>query len=93
MGGSIFGMFQQQAPQYEQQTYSNDQIFQTAKNADQAMRDAYKNELLAQLRAGSYKNPEGVYSNVLNNQAKQQQMEAFQGSEQAPEYQSISYSG
>ena len=57
--------------------YSYNTIFQAAKNADQTMKDAYKAELLSQLRAGTYSSPQNVYGNVLSNQEKQREMDAY----------------
>lgn len=77
MGGG-FSFFQQlQPPQYQDQTFSNDQIMAAAKGADQGLRDAYKAELINQLRAGTFKDGYGVYQNVLNGRERQAQMDAY----------------
>lgn len=81
MGGSVisqmFGNGGIQPPQYQDQTFNNDQIMAAAKGADQGLRDAYKAELVNQLRSGGFKNAEGVYQNVLNGRERQAQMDAY----------------
>lgn len=64
-------------PQYQDQVFTNDQIFDAAKGADQGLRDAYKAELINQLRAGNFKDGYGVYQNVLNGRERQAQMDAY----------------
>lgn len=100
MGGSViaqlFGSGGIQAPQYQDQTFSNDQIMAAAKGADQGLRDSYKAELINQLRAGNFKDGYGVYQNVLNGRERQAQMAAYDqqlAEQQAAQQDSGSWNG
>lgn len=80
MGGSTLGqMFGQlQAPEYQNQDFSADQIMQYAKGGyGTDMANAYKAEVLNQLRNGSFKDANGVYAAMMNGNARQQQMDAY----------------
>lgn len=99
MGGSINMLQQLQPPQYQDQTFNNDQIMQYAKGGyGKDMADAYKAEVLSQLRNGTFKDANGVYSQLMNNSQRQQQMAAYdqqvaeqQAAEQAAQQQSGDY--
>jgi hypothetical protein len=99
MGGST-GMFQQllggqmQAPQYQNQNFGNNQVLDYAKsNHSYDDAQAYKNEVVNQLRNNSYKDPYGVWSNVMNAREQTKFNQAQQQPEVQPEYTSIDYSG
>ena len=78
MGGSslwqIFGAQPEQAPVAPPQ-YSNEQMLEYAKGlgGDYKQFDKYKNEIVSQLRNGSYKDPYGVWQAVRNADFQAQQ--------------------
>lgn len=82
MGGStnfmklLFGGGMQ-APQYQDQVFGNDEIMQYAKGYNKDMADAYRAEVLNQLRAGTFKDGNGVYQTLMNNNQRQAQMNAY----------------
>lgn len=86
MGGG-FGWFKEGS--FNVPTYSNQQILQEAQSNysnDAGLRDAYKNELLKQLRDKSYTTPYAVYQSVLGARAQSQhdqQLAEQQAAEQA----------
>ena len=80
MGGGMQAPMEQQpqAPQFQPQQFNQQQVMQRAgaNNLDQSK--AYQAELVNQLRGGTYKDPQGVWGNALNNYDQAQQMKAFQ---------------
>jgi hypothetical protein len=67
-----------QAPQFQPQQFNQQQIMQRAggNNVDQSR--AYQAELVNQLRGGTYKDPQGVWGNALNNYDQAQQIKNYQ---------------
>jgi hypothetical protein len=78
MGGGAPMEQQPQAPQFQPQQFNQQQVMQRAgaNNMDQSK--AYQAELVNQLRGGTYKDPQGVWGNALNNYDQAQQVKAFQ---------------
>lgn len=69
---------QPQAPQFQPQQFTQQQIMQRAGNDNMGQRQAYQAELVNQLRGGTYKDPQSVWGNALNNYDQAQQAKAFQ---------------
>lgn len=80
MGGGQMPQ-QEQASQFTPQQFNPQQIMQRAQSADLDQKKAYQAELVNQLRGGTFKGAQGVWSNVFNTYDQGQQEQAFQNSQ------------
>jgi hypothetical protein len=87
MGGGAPMEQQPQAPQFQPQQFNSQQIMQRAGGADMDQRKAYQAELVNQLRGGTYKDPQSVWGNALNNYDQAQQQKAFETQQQQAQMQ------